>query len=457
MKFGTDGIRGKVEDIFTQNNIEKLGISIAQLILKNKLEKNILVTMDTRESGPMIEKHLNTGLSKMGISTHSMGILPTPAVSHIIQEETKFSYGIVISASHNPYYDNGIKIFNNKGFKISQTEKEQIEYFYKSLANSNSKNTHEDLQSFKTGVFTDISEKSFKQYQDIINKKFKITLNGINIVLDTANGAFSKIAEPIFKAFGASIKVINNTPNGKNINLKCGATHLDSLVDYMKKNNADIGISFDGDGDRVMIVDSNGKVLDGDYMLAILTKYMKSTQQLNKNTVVITPMTNFGFMQAMKALDIETLEVPVGDQNITNAIFKKQANNSSDYEYSIGGEQSGHVIIAKDAKSGDGLLTALEVLRVLIKNNTTIEEEAKILTKYPQILIGIPVKEKIPLKDIPNFTKAYKKIEDELKGNGRINVRYSGTEPLLRIMLEGKDPSRLKTMSEDLKQIVINH
>ena len=441
MKFGTDGIRGKVgEGFFIPQNIVILGMAIGDLILKKERPTNVLIARDTRESGPMIEMALSSGLSSKGINIYSMGVLPTPAVSHLIQKRNDMAYGIVISASHNPYYDNGIKIFSNNGYKLSQEDKKYIEKIYKNIENNE---LFENIIK-NYGTYKDISKETEQNYIKLLTDKFKYSLKNKSILIDTANGAFSFIAEKVFKSLGANTRLINNSPNGKNINDKCGATHLDNLVQEIKQNPADLAISFDGDGDRLMLVDKHGNILDGDYILAILANKMKKNNKLHRDTVIITPMTNLGFIKAMEKLNIKTIEVPVGDQNITDIIIKEK--------YSLGGEQSGHIIIAKDTRSGDGIVTALELLKVIVEDNSTLEEEAKLFTKYPQILIGIPVKEKIPLNDIPNFTKTYKEIEEELKDNGRINVRYSGTEPLLRIMLEGQNPSRLKELSENLKQ-----
>jgi len=432
IKFGTDGIRGYANNFpFTKDALEILGYSIARWAI-NKYKKNspkLLIGHDTRESCARIKANLETGLLSYNLDIIDAQIMPTPAICKIINYDKSFDFGIIISASHNKYTDNGIKIIDAKHGKLSLHDEKIIEdIFQENLNNINKLNiqksgtitTWAEAQNF----YVKILEKEFTQNY-LLNKK---------IVLDCANGATYKIASQIFELLGAQVITINNNPDGKNINENCGALHTEMLEKAVINNKANTGFAFDGDGDRVIGIDSNGEKIDGDQIIAILTQHPKTN---NSNAVVGTIMTNLGLELYLKNKNINLLRTQVGDKYVAQELSKNKLF--------LGGESSGHIIMTDYLNVGDGIFIALRVLETIIVNNIINLKQFK---NIPQITINLPIKIKRELNASP-FINIIKKHENILK-NGRIIVRYSGTENLLRVMAEGENEELTKSTALEL-------
>ncbi|GAB1402788.1 phosphoglucosamine mutase [Elusimicrobiota bacterium] len=433
--FGTDGIRGNSNEFpFDNNTVELLGYVLAKNI-KSK-GNGILIGRDTRESGLRIFKALQRGINSAGVKVINLGIVPTPAVSYLLKKN-KYHAGIVISASHNPYHDNGIKFFNSKGMKLSDAVENKLEreiiYFLES-----------GKKFIKNKKIKNLSGKNIiKQYaQFLLSTVPPDMLKGKKIVVDCANGASFKIAKYILKKLKADLIVLNNKPTGKNINLKCGALHPEQVSKVVKSQKAFCGFAYDGDADRIIFVDDKGNIRDGDYFLAIVAKYLKEKKQLKNNKLVVTVMANIGLLKAMKELGIETVVSKVGDRYVYQDLIKHKAV--------LGGEQSGHIIFKNLLDTGDGILSSLQLLKILVEKNTKLSDMSSFISKYPQILINETVAEKIPLENLPETFKFIKESELKLGSNGRILVRYSGTENLLRVMIEGEDKNEIKKMAESI-------
>lgn len=432
--FGTDGIRGN-SNLFPFDNytLNVIGKAIAET-LKGKNNK-ILIIRDTRESGKRIEKALAEGVLSSKGKVVFGGVMPTAAASLLLQKN-KYLASIVISASHNPYNDNGIKIFNSKGSKLSDSVEKKIEnritkYLNKKIKFCNKKFPQkEDLKLIK--VYEKFIIKTFG------NKK----LRNKKIVIDCANGASFKCAPRILKSIGAKIIVLNANPNGKNINLKCGALNPEYVSVAVKKNKAFCGFAFDGDADRLICVDEKGIIRDGDFFLASMAKHLKSKNKLKNNILVTTVMANIGLIKAMKEAGIKAITSKVGDRYVLEDMKK--------YNASLGGEQSGHFIFKDLLGTGDGILSAVQMLKALNEEDKSLSEFVSIIQKFPQVLINKEVKKKIAVEKLPNSKKLIKKYEKELGDYGRILVRYSGTENLLRVMVEGKELLKIKKIASDI-------
>jgi phosphoglucosamine mutase len=426
--FGTDGIRGNASKFpFDNTTLERIGFSIA---------KNLhgahpyLIIRDTRKSGVRIEKALAKGITAAGGSVVSGGILPTPAAS-LLAKKYKFSAAIVISASHNPYEDNGIKIFSSKGVKLPDSTEHKIEAALTPLPK----------KALKPNITVD--KNLAKTYENfIITLLGDTTLKNKKIVLDCANGAAYKTAPEIFKSLGAKVITINNKPDGKNINVNCGATAPKSCATAVKKHKAFIGFCFDGDGDRLICVDEKGIVHDGDYYMSVMAKALKSQKLLKNNVLVTTVMANIGLVKDMKRSKIKLALTKVGDRYVIEEMTKLKA--------SLGGEQSGHIIFSDILPTGDGLIAAVELIKHLVKNNTTLFKETKNFVKYPQVLVNVKVAQKMPLGKLPDSQNLIKKIEKSYGSEGRVLVRYSGTENLLRVMMEGRKILEIKKTASKL-------
>lgn len=432
IKFGTDGIRGDANNFpFTKNALEILGYSIAKWS-KNKYKKEnpkILIGHDTRESCAEIKTNLEKGLLSHNLNIIDAQVMPTPAICKIINNDKSFDFGIIISASHNKYSDNGIKIIDAKNGKLSLHDEKIIEDFFNENLN-NIKN----LNIKKSGTIKNWPEAE-NYYIKILQNLFKTNfLENKKIILDCANGATYKIAPKIFELLGAQVITINNIPNGKNINENCGSLHTETLSKKVIQNNAFAGFAFDGDGDRVICIDSNGEKIDGDQIIAILTQHSKA---INFNAIVGTIMTNLGLDLYLKSKNIKLIRTQVGDKYVAQELYKNKLL--------LGGESSGHVIMTDYLNIGDGIFIALRVLETIISNNILNLKQFK---NIPQITINLPVKVKKELTNSP-FVNIIKKHEDILK-NGRIIVRYSGTENLLRVMAEGEEEELTKNTALEL-------
>ena len=423
--FGTDGIRGKANVYPMVGDMAyKLGKALVYALngTPNKKRK-IIIGKDTRLSGYMLESAITSGIVSMGADAYLVGPMPTPAIAFLVRS-MRCDAGVVISASHNPYDDNGIKIFSHEGLKLDDEVEETIENLI--------------LGDELNGKGT-LGEKIGRAYRirDTLGRyivfakdtlPYSVSLEGLRIVLDCANGATYKVAPMIFEELGAEVIAINNQPNGVNINDKCGSTYPNAILEATKLYRADVGIAFDGDGDRVLMVDDKYNLVDGDAILAVLAKNMKENGSLKGDTVVGTVMTNYGLELFLKKVGVKLERVDVGDKNIVKKMIEKG--------YNLGGEQSGHVVLWDFNTTGDGIVTALTVLSIMQQSKKSLSELTEGFEKIPQKTYNVVVKDKPPIENIEEIQKAIEKTEGILKGNGRIVVRYSGTEPLLRITTE---------------------
>ena len=433
--FGTDGIRGKSNKFpFDNNTVSLIGYVLAETL--DKKGNGVLIGRDTRESCNRIFKALQKGINSAGIKVIDLGIVPTPAVAYLLKKNN-YQAGIVISASHNPYLDNGIKFFSSKGTKLPDKIENKLE---KNLV----RYINEKKVLNKSLKIRNVSgKKLIKQYVDfLISLMPQNSLKNKTIAIDCANGASYKIAPEVCKKLGAKVIVINNKPTGKNINLNCGALHPEQVAEVVKKEKAFCGFAFDGDADRVISVDDKGIIRDGDFFLGVVAKYLKDNNKLKNNTLVTTVMANLGLLKATKQIKINVVTSKVGDRYVYENLKK--------YKAIIGGEQSGHIIFKQLLDTGDGIVSALQLLNILVKENKTLSQMCSWIKKYPQVLINEKVVEKIPLDKLLKTTKYIKQIEKELGDNGRVLVRYSGTENLLRVMLEGKDKKEIKQMANNI-------
>lgn len=438
--FGTDGIRGVYgSGFFTQRNILKFGF-ISGTILKHRYEKfkpGVLIGRDTRYSSEIIQKKLTAGFELAGLSVDNLGVIPTPAVSYLTFKK-KYLAGVVVSASHNPWRDNGIKFFSHTGEKLPESVESEIENRFFETKNL-------ILDAKKPLRPQDVRRDLLECYFSFLkNSADPSGLSGFKVVIDCANGSTSYIAPSIFKLLGAKCIVLNSKPSGKNINKNCGSLHPEAMQRAVVKYKADCGISFDGDGDRAVFCDQKGKLINGDQIIGGYSVYLKEKGELTKNSVVVTVMSNFGFLKEMRDRGIDIITVPVGDKYVWEAMKDSGAV--------IGGEQSGHIIFKKFAKTGDGILTALLVLSAMKETGKKLSEFAGFIRMCPQVLLNLKVKKKIPLEKLTLLSSLIKKEQEKISESGRIFVRYSGTEPLLRIMVEGSSLGRIKKIAERLKK-----
>lgn len=447
--FGTDGVRGVAnEHPMTIEIAMRIGQAVAYLF-KSKNNKNkhhkILIGKDTRLSGYMFETALSAGLCSMGIKVLLVGPMPTPAIA-FLTSSMRADAGVVISASHNPFEYNGIKIFSADGFKLPDEVEEEIEKLVIGENQSLIKlPTHENVgKAFRIedapGRYIVFLKNTFPQ---------SLTLEGVKIVLDCANGAAYKVAPLVFEELGAQVITYGTNPNGININDNCGALHPELIKNAVLKHNADIGIALDGDADRVIVVDEKGDVVDGDHIMAICAKSMIEQQQLKKNTLVATVMSNMGLEIAMKNLGAKLIRTKVGDRYVVEKM--------RDEGYNFGGEQSGHLIFLDYITTGDGILAALQLLKVMIETQKPLSELSKIMESFPQVLHNVKVKEKISIEKIPQLEETKEKFEKQLKGMGRILIRASGTEPVIRIMVEGENLDKITQIARDLGEVIEKH
>lgn len=438
--FGTDGIRGIANRELTSEMAFYIGRAGAYLF-KDKINPKILIGKDTRISGDMLEAALIAGICSMGVDVLKVGIIPTPAVAYLTRAY-QANCGIVISASHNPFNYNGIKYIRGDGFKLSDLEEEEIEEIYFKNYTNKKYVTENNI-----GRVKDLY-KAREKYIDYIKTTVPspFSLNGYKIVLDCANGASSKVSPQIFNELGAKVVVINNKSNGININLNCGSTHPDLLREEVVKQNADLGFAYDGDADRVIAVDEKGNIVDGDQIMAICALNLIKKNQLANNTVVTTLMSNIGFDQAIEKVGGKVVRTKIGDRYVLE-IMKKE-------NVILGGEQSGHIIFLEYATTGDGLLTSLQLLKAIRDEEKSLSNLASVMKKYPQIILNFKVKNKEHFFKNINIEKKIKVIEKDFKKRGRIFIRPSGTEPLVRVLLEAEDKDKIEKISEDLKEVI---
>ncbi|ABL01932.1 phosphoglucosamine mutase [Candidatus Ruthia magnifica str. Cm (Calyptogena magnifica)] len=435
--FGTDGMRGKVGvEPITADFFLKLGWAVGSVLAK-RAKASVIIGKDTRVSGYLFESALEAGFLSAGVDVGLLGPMPTPAVAYLTQTYNA-SAGVVISASHNNFQDNGVKFFSAKGLKLSSQYQSEIE---KKLAE-----TMISVGADKIGKAYRY-EQPLGRYIEFCKSTFDRTqsLLGLNIVIDCANGATYHIAQSVFSELGANINIINNTPDGFNINEHCGATDTKYLQQVVLESKADLGIAFDGDGDRLIMIDENGELVDGDELVFIIAKAWQSQGRLVNNTVVGTKMSNLGMHHALRDLDIKFIEADVGDRFVME---KMQKSGSI-----LGGEGSGHIICLNKTTSGDGIISALQVLEVLVKSQSSLAKLKQSMEKYPQILINVKTQARINLKNYTKLQRTQLAVEQTLGDESRVLIRVSGTEPLIRVMVEAKDKIIAQQGAEKLSNI----
>ena len=428
--FGTDGVRGKAGEFITPFLAIKLAMSFGEIIPKKT--GKILVGKDTRRSGYMIENALVSGLTAIGFDVIQVGPMPTPAVA-FLTEDMRCDGGIMISASHNPYYDNGIKFFDSEGNKLSETIEEKIEERYF----KNNFDLKTDKEIGKSKRIDDVIGRYIVHIKSSFPKQ--LNLNGIRIVIDTANGAAYKVAPTIFSELGADVITINNEPNGFNINQNAGAMHPEILAAKVKEYRADIGFALDGDADRLVVIDEKGEIVQGDKLIGALAVYLKEQKKLKNNAIAVTVMSNGALEDFLKKYGIKVYRSAVGDKYVLE-IMKK-------YDLNFGGEQSGHIIFSDYAKTGDGLVSALQTIAYVIKSGKKASEALNLFELYPQVQTNIQVSEKIPLEKIDGVKEMLDSVEKE---GYRHLVRYSGTENKLRLLVEGSDNKKARELLDKL-------
>lgn len=436
--FGTDGIRGIAGESLTADLSFKVGKALGKLLTEKKEHPKVVIGRDTRISCDMIEQALTAGLTSTGVNVMTVGTIPTPAIAYLTKTIETDS-GIMISASHNPYQDNGIKIFGPDGFKLTDEQELEIE----SLIDNSERIKNASFE--KIGKLYGGSELSQKYVQHI-KQSISGDLSGIKIALDCANGATTGVAPYIFGDLEADIETIGCQPNGININDNVGSTKIDTISAFVKENNVDVGFSFDGDGDRVLAVDANGNIVDGDKIMFILAKHLKEQGELKDNMVVSTVMSNIGFYKAIEENGLQSVKTAVGDRYVVEEMRKN--------DYSLGGEQSGHIVLMNYATTGDGILTAVKLANIIKSTGKSLEELASEVSIYPQKLVNIKVIDKKAAMEDSEILAECEKVEKELEGNGRILLRASGTENLIRVMVEASSDELTDKYCEQVAKIV---
>ena len=436
--FGTDGIRGIAGESLTADLSFKVGKALGRLLTEKKEHPKVIIGRDTRISCDMIEQALTAGLTSTGVNVMTVGTIPTPAIAYLTKTIETDS-GIMISASHNPYQDNGIKIFGPDGFKLTDDQELEIEHLI------------DNTDEIKNASFEKIGKlysgnELTQKYVQHIKQSISGDLSGIKIALDCANGATTGVAPFIFGDLEADIETIGCKPNGININDNVGSTKIDTIANFVKENNVDVGFAFDGDGDRVLAVDSKGNIVDGDKIMFILAKHLKEQGELKDNMVVSTVMSNIGFYKAIEENGLQSVKTAVGDRYVV----EEMRNN----DYSLGGEQSGHIILMNYATTGDGILTAVKLANIIKTSGKSLEELAGEVSIYPQKLVNIKVIDKKSAMEDLEILAECEKVEKELEGNGRILLRASGTENLIRVMVEASSDELTDKYCEQVAKIV---
>ncbi len=444
--FGTDGIRRIANTELTPEFVYKIAKAGAYVLTKHVKEGNnpkIIIGRDTRISGTLIESALTAGFLSSGANVELVGVVPTPAMAYITKK-TNADMSVVISASHNTFEYNGIKFFSKKGTKISDEIENEIEEAIDSgIALSKQINHHE------IGV-SKIREDLIDDYFNFVVNIFKEDIKKYNrddfvVGIDTANGATFEIAERIFKELGIKYKIINNRPNGININQNCGSTHLEGLKKYVIDNNLSMGIAYDGDGDRCLTVNEKGEEVNGDIIIAIIADYMKKNNKLEKNKIVATVMSNIGLNKYAENNNLQLVQTKVGDRYVLEEMLNNGGN--------LGGEQSGHIILSDFNLTGDGIVTSLMTIKILLEARKKFSELCNIVTIYPQTLINVKVKD-FDMDKYPEISELIRKIERNLSGEGRVLIRKSGTEPLIRVMIEGKDKDYIEESAKTIAKLI---
>ena len=437
--FGTDGIRGEVgKSPITADVLLKVGWAVGSVLKEQNENASVIIGKDTRVSGYLFESALEAGFLSAGVNVGMLGPMPSPAIAYLTQAFGATA-GVVISASHNPFQDNGVKFFSSKGVKLSDDTQKAIEKKISMPMTSVDSASIGKAKRYEQAVgrYIEFCKSTFDKSCDLSN---------LNIIIDCANGATYHIAEDVFTELGASVSMINNSPDGYNINRDCGATDTKHLQKVVLENNADLGIAFDGDGDRLIMVDHKGHQVDGDELVFIIANAWKESGDLKSKTVVGTKMTNLGIQSAFADAGISCIEADVGDRHVMNQLIKHKAV--------LGGEGSGHIICLNKSTSGDGIIAALQVLEVMSKTGKNLNDLKSRFTKYPQVLINIKTKSKVNLQGESKLTQAVNSIESKLSNTGRILIRESGTEALIRVMVESANYKLAKDSAEELAEII---
>ena len=436
--FGTDGVRGKAgEHPLDHETVARLGAALVRAMRHDDKVLQFVVGRDTRESGEWIEQELARGIRSEGAQLTSAGVIPTPAVAYVARE-MDFDAGLVISASHNPFEDNGIKVFSGRGEKFTEELERRVEDIVADPSWSVSGSPLEPVNR------TDVVDAYLGHAKLALPDAHR--LGAMRIAVDTANGATTAVALKLFRELGFDVCAFGSQPDGRNINLDCGSTHPNLLAAADRENGCRMGVAFDGDGDRAIFVDASGRIVDGDAVLLMCAKHMKAQGRLKGDAVVATVMSNIGLELALRESGIELVRTSVGDKYVMEEMLKRGL--------SIGGEQSGHIIFSDHLFTGDGIATALNVLRVMADSGRELGNLASELVTYPQVLVNVRVRQKKDLSTIPSVADAMNRVEERIAGNGRLLVRYSGTEPLLRIMIEGKDQKEIQHWAGEIAAAV---
>ncbi len=434
--FGTDGIRGTAGTFpLDVQTVRRVGSALVQALPGPGAK--LLIGRDTRESGIWIERELAYGARLAGSTVQSVGVAPTPAVAYLTGS-LDFNAGVVISASHNPYQDNGIKVFSGAGVKYGGHFEERIERLVADAS-----------WQVPAGEATDVPHadhlRKYLEHARAVLPRPE-ALGRVRMAVDCANGAMTAVAPALFRELGFEITLLGTDPDGRNINKGVGSTHPEKLAEVVRQGDFRLGVAFDGDGDRAILIDAGGRVIDGDHVMLMCAKQMKADGRLRGNAVVATVMSNIGLEIALRNLNIELVRTKVGDKYVMEEMQKR--------DLSLGGEQSGHLIFSEHLYTGDGLITALSVLHTMAASGRELADLADDLTTYPQVLLNVRVREKAELEKIPEIAAVMRSVESRLGTNGRLLVRYSGTEPLLRVMLEGQDPEEIDRWAREIADAV---
>ena len=439
--FGTDGVRGVANKELTCDLAYKLGRAGGYVLTNNEYKVKVVVGKDTRQSGDMLEAALIAGLMSVGCDVITVGVIPTPGVAYLTRKYGA-ECGVVISASHNPMEDNGIKFFNKDGFKLDDEIELKIEEYidnmekiaYNPIGNEVGVRIHKHTAA--------------QDYVDYLKSIVDTDLTGLKVVLDCANGAAYKVAPEVFRELGAEVIAMNVTPDGENINHKCGSTHPEGLQKAVVEHNADLGLAYDGDADRLIAVDETGTIVDGDHIMILGAVYLKKQNKLANDTLVVTTMSNIGLHVAAKEYGIDLAITDVGDRYVIEEM-KKSGHN-------LGGEQSGHMIFLDYNTTGDGTLSSLIVSKIVKEDGKTLSEQSALMTTYPQVLINVDVRNEVKNKFMENdeIRTEIEKLEKLMAGTGRGLIRPSGTQPLVRVMLEGKDEGQIRELAQELADLI---
>ena len=443
--FGTDGFRGKANEGLTAQHAYEIGRFLGWYYGRNDRAR-IVVGKDTRRSSYMLEYAISAGMAASGADVYLLHVTTTPSVSYVTRTDG-FDCGVMISASHNPFYDNGIKLMNRDGEKMDEATIALIEDYLDGNLELDGNRWQQLPMATGEGIGSIIDHSAGRnRYMGYLISLAVYSFKGKKVALDCANGSAWSIAPHIFEALGAEVHVINNRPNGLNINTDAGSTHIEGLQKYVVENHMDVGFAYDGDADRCLAVDENGGLINGDHIMYIYARYMKEREKLANNTVVTTVMSNFGLYKALDEIGVDYAKTAVGDKYVYEHMVQHGDR--------IGGEQSGHIIFSKYARTGDGILTSLKLMEVMLARKETLGRLAAPLTIYPQVLINIRVQDKKTAQDDPAVQAAVRAVAEELGDTGRILVRESGTEPVVRVMVEAESEEACRRLAERVVDVI---